>query len=113
MNKYLLSIVLLMITASLFAQEQVSVSQIANTEKIFALSFSETKRDSMVSNLSDKVKTYNYIHSVNIDFSVPFPLWFNPVLPEMNIPKKVLKSILKESLSNVIIFSKKNHLMSG
>lgn len=77
-------------TISVFAQEKVSVSQIANIEKMFALSFSETKRDSMVSILSDKVKTYNYIHSMNIDNNVPFPLWFNPVLPGMNIPKKSL-----------------------
>jgi Asp-tRNA(Asn)/Glu-tRNA(Gln) amidotransferase A subunit family amidase len=88
MNKYLLFIVFSMMTVSLFSQEQVSVSQIANTEKMLSLSFSETKRDSMVSNLSDKVKTYNYIHSLNIENNIPFPLWFNPVLPEMNIPKK-------------------------
>jgi len=88
MIKFLPAMVLSITTMSLFAQEKISVEQIANTEKMFALSFSETKRDSMVSVLSDKVKTYNYIHAKNIDNSVPFPLWYNPVLPEMNIPKK-------------------------
>jgi Asp-tRNA(Asn)/Glu-tRNA(Gln) amidotransferase A subunit family amidase len=88
MIKFLPAMVLSIITMSLFAQEKISIEQIANTEKMFALSFSETKRDSMVSVLSDKVKTYNYIHAKNIDNSVPFPLWYNPVLPEMNIPKK-------------------------
>ena len=88
MIKFLPAMVLSITTMSLFAQEKISIEQIANTEKMFALSFSETKRDSMVSVLSDKVKTYNYIHAKNIDNSVPFPLWYNPVLPEMNIPKK-------------------------
>lgn len=88
MIKFLPAMVLSITTMSLFAQEKISIEQITNTEKMFALSFSETKRDSMVSVLSDKVKTYNYIHAKNIDNSVPFPLWYNPVLPEMNIPKK-------------------------
>jgi Asp-tRNA(Asn)/Glu-tRNA(Gln) amidotransferase A subunit family amidase len=90
MNKYLLFIVLSINVLSSFSQEQVSVSQIINTEKMFALSFNEAKRDSMLSILSDKIKTYHYIHSANLDNSVPFPLWFNPILPEMNIPKKSL-----------------------
>ncbi|MDE3234561.1 MAG: amidase [Bacteroidota bacterium] len=88
MRKYFLFLFLSVHALSLFGQTKVTSPQIASAEKMFGLSFSEAKRDSMLSILSDKIKTYSYIHSANLDNSVPFPLWFNPVLPGMMIPNK-------------------------
>jgi Asp-tRNA(Asn)/Glu-tRNA(Gln) amidotransferase A subunit family amidase len=93
MHKYLLLIGSVFFAFSSFAQEKVSASQIVNAEKMFSLSFNEAKRDSMLSVLSDKIKTYQYIHSSNLDNSVPYPLWYSPVLPEIVIPKKATTSI--------------------
>lgn len=73
------------------AQDQITSSQIGTAEKMIGLSFSQAKRDSMINALSGNIKTYNYIHSKNPDNSIPFPLWFNPVLPGMVIPEKQLK----------------------
>lgn len=88
MNKYLLFIILTINVFSSFAQKKVSSSEVLTAEKMFALSFNEAKRDSMLNSLSDKIKTYNYIHSGNLDNSAPFPLWYNPLVPETVIPKK-------------------------
>jgi Asp-tRNA(Asn)/Glu-tRNA(Gln) amidotransferase A subunit family amidase len=70
------------------AQDSVTRSQIAVTEKMFRLSFNDSKRDSMTGYLTDRLKTYNYLQSQNLDNDVPFPLWFNPVLPGMKVPRK-------------------------
>lgn len=80
----------MMYLLSVSAQESVSTSQISTVEKMVGLSFSQQKRDSMVSVLSDKLKTYTYIHSNSLDNSAPFPLWFNPVLPNISVPGKQL-----------------------
>lgn len=90
MLKRLFIIFLLINAVAVNAQEQITNAQILTAEKMFSLSFNESKRDSMVGILSDKIKTYNYIHSANLDNSVLFPLWYSPVLPTMNVPKKVL-----------------------
>ena len=87
MRKFLLSFCMLpVILAS--AQDSVTSSQIAVTEKMFSLSFSDSKRDSMTGYLTDRLKTYNYLQSQNLSNDVPFPLWFNPVLPGMKVPRK-------------------------
>jgi Asp-tRNA(Asn)/Glu-tRNA(Gln) amidotransferase A subunit family amidase len=87
MHKNFLLIGLTICAFSSFAQEKVTSNQIVTAEKMFSLSFNDAKRDSMLSVLSDKIKTYQYIHSTNLDNSIPFPLWFNPILPETIIPK--------------------------
>ena len=55
---------------------------------MFGLSFKEAKRDSMISALNGNLKAYAYIHTKNIPNDAPYPLWFNPVLPTMVVPKK-------------------------
>jgi Asp-tRNA(Asn)/Glu-tRNA(Gln) amidotransferase A subunit family amidase len=70
------------------AQDSVTRSQIAVTEKMFRLSFNDSKRDSMTGYLTERLKTYNYLQSQNLNNDVPFPLWFNPVLPGMKVPRK-------------------------
>ena len=82
----------LLIIASLSAsaQETITTSSVATAEKMFGLSFSQAKRDSMLGALNGNVKTYNYIHSKNLSNDAPYPLWYNPVLPTMVVPKKQL-----------------------
>ncbi len=83
MPKYLVFVLFSLQPITSFSQTQVSSAQIASAEKMFGLSFSEAKRDSMLRILSDKIKTYRYIHAANLENNVPFPLWYNPVLPGM------------------------------
>jgi len=75
---------------SVSAQETITTSSVATAEKMFGLSFSEAKKDSMLAALNNIVKTYNYIHSKNIANDVPYPVWYSPVLPSMVVNKKQL-----------------------
>ncbi|MBC7722004.1 MAG: amidase [Pedobacter sp.] len=75
---------------SVSAQQTVTKADIVTAEKMFDLSFTQVKRDSMLSVLSDRIKTYNYFHKNNLSNDVAFPLWYNPVLPNMTVPKKQL-----------------------
>jgi len=77
-----------MYTIVAFAQDSVTRSQIDGAEKMFGLSFTEAKKDSMTGMLTDNLKTYNYIHSQELANEVPLPLWFNPLLPTMTVPVK-------------------------
>jgi Asp-tRNA(Asn)/Glu-tRNA(Gln) amidotransferase A subunit family amidase len=72
------------------AQDSVTRSQIAVTEKMFGLSFSQSKRDSMTGFLTDRLKTYSYLQSQNLGNDIPLPLWYSPVLPGMRVPRKQL-----------------------
>ena len=86
----LLAPICVFIVLNATAQEPVTKSQVASAEKMFSLSFSEAKRDSMLSVLANNIKTYNYIHDANLNNNVPFPLWYNPVLPSMKVNKHQL-----------------------
>jgi Asp-tRNA(Asn)/Glu-tRNA(Gln) amidotransferase A subunit family amidase len=87
MRKFLLSFGLLpAMLAS--AQDSVTHSQISGTEKMFGLYFSQSKQDSMAGYLTDRLKTYHYLQSQNLNNDVPLPLWYNPVLPGMKVPRK-------------------------
>jgi len=87
------------ITAALFAQ-QANKGQVAQTEKLFALQFTDAKRDSMLDGLNNNIKLYEYLHRQNIANNLAFPSYFSPVLPGMhftdhqqaihwNIPAKI------------------------
>jgi Asp-tRNA(Asn)/Glu-tRNA(Gln) amidotransferase A subunit family amidase len=87
MKKYLLLLCMIQVIMA-SAQDSVTSSQIASVEKMFSLSFTQAKRDSMTGILSDKLKTYNYLHAQNLGNEIPLPLWFNPLLPGMTVPGK-------------------------
>src|SRR5712671_3103449 len=70
------------------AQDTVTNSQVASTEKMFGLNFTDAKRDSMTGILKDRVKTYHYLHAQNLSNDMPLPLWYSPVLPGMAVPHK-------------------------
>src|SRR5665647_2328950 len=63
--------------------QDVSVSEIANAEKMYGLQFTDAQRDSMVNQLNTNLRIYQYLHSFNLPNSVPLPQWFDPVLPQM------------------------------
>jgi Asp-tRNA(Asn)/Glu-tRNA(Gln) amidotransferase A subunit family amidase len=72
------------------AQDSVTNSQVVGAEKVFVLNFTQSKRDSMISSLTDRLKTYNYLHAQNLSNDMPLPLWYSPVLPGMTVPHKQL-----------------------
>src|SRR5450432_248102 len=85
MRKCLLLLYMMPVVA--LAQDSVTSSEIAGSEKMFSLSFSQTKRDSMTGILTDKLKTYKYLHAQNLSNDIPLPLWFDPLLPGMTFPR--------------------------
>jgi Asp-tRNA(Asn)/Glu-tRNA(Gln) amidotransferase A subunit family amidase len=89
MKKYLLPFCMLFVF-TVHAQDSVSTSEIGTAEKIASLHFTQVKRDSMASVLTERIKTYNYLHVQNFTNDMPLPLWFNPVLPGMTVPHKQL-----------------------
>ena len=86
--RYSLLSLCMIYTIVAFAQDSVTRSQIASAEKMFGLSFTEAKKDSMTGILTDNLKTYNYIHSQELANDVPLPLWFDPLLPSMTVSVK-------------------------
>jgi Asp-tRNA(Asn)/Glu-tRNA(Gln) amidotransferase A subunit family amidase len=70
------------------AQDSVTLEQIAGTEKLFDLRFTEVKRDSLQSGLQSKLHTYQWMHKNDLPNSAALPLWFDPVLPGMHFGRK-------------------------
>ena len=68
--------------------QNISVSEIIDTEKMYDLHFTDAKRDSMVNQLNANLKFYQYLHGFNLPNSVPLPNWFDPVLPTMTFDTK-------------------------
>src|ERR1700676_3208279 len=86
MKKCLLTLCMMQVISA-SAQDTVTLLQIANSEKMADLSFSQVKRDSMTGILTDRLKTYRYLHAQNLSNDIPLPMWFNPVLPGMIVPR--------------------------
>ena len=101
MKLFLLSLAVFGIL-TLTAQEQVTIPQIVGAENMFALHFTDVKRDSMSSGLTDNIKTYKYLHAQNLNNDVPFPLWYSPLLPGMTVPRKQLPVSFK--LPDQVVF---------
>ena len=74
----------------LLAQQTVTPAMIQTAEKMNDLQFNEAKRDSMLSILSNDIKTYAYLHSQNFKNDVPLPMAYNVDLTGLSIPKKQL-----------------------
>ncbi len=70
--RYCLLSLCMMYTIVAFAQDSVTRSQIDGAEKMFGLSFTEAKKDSMTGMLTDNLKTYNYIHSQELAMKFRF-----------------------------------------
>ena len=83
MRKYILPVLLIQFFTAR-AQDSVSTAQIETAEKMASLRFTPVKRDSMASVLSDRIKTYNYLHAQNFTNDMPLPVWFDPVFRSHN-----------------------------
>jgi Asp-tRNA(Asn)/Glu-tRNA(Gln) amidotransferase A subunit family amidase len=70
------------------AQDSISIQQEKGAEKMYDLQFSDIKRDSIVSGLSDNLKTYQYLHEQDLPNNIPMSLSFDPVLPGMHFNTK-------------------------
>jgi Asp-tRNA(Asn)/Glu-tRNA(Gln) amidotransferase A subunit family amidase len=77
----------LIFTSSIRSQD-VFVSDIIKTEKMYDLHFTDAKRDSMVNQLRANLQLYKYLHGFDLPNSVPLPNWFDPVLPTMTFSTK-------------------------
>ncbi len=88
--KICFSILFLIVAFTTQAQDTVTHSQIVGAEKMFDLNFTEAKRDSMAGFLKDRVKTYQYLHAQDLRNDEPIPLWYNPVIKGVLVPRKQL-----------------------
>jgi len=91
------------------AQDSISIQQEIGTEKMYGLQFSDAKRDSIVSGLSDNLKTYQFLHDQNLPNNIPMSLSFDPVLPGMHFNIKQ-EPLIWNIPDNVSLPKNKNEL---
>ncbi|HZY35424.1 MAG TPA: amidase [Mucilaginibacter sp.] len=82
------ALLIFLFLGKLTAQQSVTPAMIQTAEKMDDLQFNEAKRDSMLGILSNDVKTYAYLHSLNFKNDVPLPMSYNVDLTGLSIPKK-------------------------
>jgi len=71
---------------------EISVKDISSTEKIIAMQFTQTERDSMLDGLNDALKDYTAIHDYPLTNDIPPSFLFNP-LPAGFYPEQKQKVI--------------------
>ena len=78
-----------LITLLFFACEskEISKQDIASAEKIFGLSFSASERDSLLSNVIQRVGQYNSLHEIGLKNDTPFPLFYDPLPVGLKPPR--------------------------
>ncbi len=91
---YLLSIVIaccLFFLLGAFVEEQTSTpltrEMIASAEKLFGLSFSDAKRDSMLDGLKDQLTNYQNLRKVALPNNIPPAITLNPIPVGMKFEK--------------------------
>jgi hypothetical protein len=60
------TLLIFLFLGKLVAQQPVTPAMIQTAEKMDDLQFNEAKRDSMLGILSNNIKTYAYLHSLNL-----------------------------------------------
>lgn len=83
------------------AQKNISTNTIAETEKMYDLNFTGSKRDSMINQLNINLQYYQYLHTFNLENKDPLPIWFDPILPVMtfNIKQTTITWHISENIS--------------
>ncbi len=71
---------------------------IANAAKIIGIPFTEAERELMLEEVNKKLKQYDSIRAVNVENSVPFPLYFVPAFVEENTLPDVPRAYTKSSV---------------
>ena len=65
----------------------ISKQDIASAEKISGLSFSSSERDSLLSNVIQRVGQYNSLREIELQNDTPFPLFYDPLPIGENPPR--------------------------
>lgn len=78
---YLATLFLVLVTSTLTAQDSIVIGDLISAEKLFDLRFTDVKRDSILSGLSDNHKFYRYLHDHDLSNDIPLSLAFSPLLP--------------------------------
>ncbi len=55
------------------------IENVSNAEKLIGLDFSNSEKDSMLDGLTDQLKLYRELRTVNIENWIPPALQFNPI----------------------------------
>jgi Asp-tRNA(Asn)/Glu-tRNA(Gln) amidotransferase A subunit family amidase len=77
----LATLLLVLVTSTLTAQDSIVTGDLISAEKLFDLRFTDVKRDSILSGLSDNRKFYRYLHDHDLSNDIPLSLAFSPLLP--------------------------------
>jgi len=64
-------------------QPQITALEIEQAEKLVGLSFTQTEREFMLEEVNKKRQHYEKLRAIKLENSVPPPLYFSPLLPEM------------------------------
>ena len=116
-NKYYLIIVAILGVIAFFAgaylQSQssnpITKEIVASAEKIFGLSFSNAKRDSMLSGLTEQLKSYESLRQISLPNEIPPAIGFNPIPVGFQFEKKK-KSFKLGKLGRVELPNDENEL---
>jgi Asp-tRNA(Asn)/Glu-tRNA(Gln) amidotransferase A subunit family amidase len=116
-KKYYLIIVAIVGVIAFFAgaflqsQSSNSITKeiVASAEKIIGLSFSDAKRDSMLSGLNDQLKSYKSLRQISLPNEIPPAIGFNPIPVGFQFEKKK-KSFKLGKLGRVELPNDENEL---
>jgi Asp-tRNA(Asn)/Glu-tRNA(Gln) amidotransferase A subunit family amidase len=116
-KKYYLIIVAIVGVIAFFAgaflqsQSSNSITKeiVASAEKIIGLSFSDAKRDSMLSGLNDQLKSYESLRQISLPNEIPPAIGFNPIPVGFQFEKKK-KSFKLGKLGRVELPNDENEL---
>lgn len=90
MKKFFYLIILIFLSRISLAQDSITVMDIRSSEKIISVGFTPPKEDSLLGEVQRRAKTYNRMHKLPLNNSVPMTLVESPLLPYMNLHKKQL-----------------------
>ncbi len=113
MRIYSLVLAIVALTANSYAQSKLTKQMVADAESLVGLQFNEAKRDSMLDDLGDQLKSYEALHAVTIPNDIPPAILFNPIpvgttFPSKRLPLKLSSPrnvVLPHNLDDVAFFS--------
>ncbi len=85
----MLLIIFTLLTGFLISEnDEITISTVEQAEKLFGLKFNEAKRDSMLDELRDNLKSFQKLREIKLNNSVMPALLFNPIPPNFSFEKK-------------------------
>ena len=86
--KYLFPFLLIVMPATAFTQDTLTIHDIPAAERVIGLAFKPAERDSLFDDLKSNMKEYQKMRQYKLDNSIPLSTWQNPVLPGMQFNMK-------------------------